>query len=146
MTTSFDRTSRLGAVGATFATVLAVAALFAPTAHGDISDDQRVGVSGTDRLVGCSYTVGAINVVGYSSGNTGAPVTFYDNGVVIDTVEVPSIGETKTTWRPTTAGQHELTARVDSYLRSWWIIPATVTVEPNTGTGSAACGLPSFSG
>ncbi|MGF0320326.1 hypothetical protein ACQR3Z_31150 [Nocardia fluminea] len=72
-------------------------------------------------------------------------MTFYDNGVVIDTVTVPTIGETKASWRPTAAGSHELTARVDS-LNSWWITPATVTVAANTGTGSAACGFPGFSG
>ncbi|MFD3746908.1 hypothetical protein [Nocardia sp. NPDC058633] len=143
MTTSFDRTARRGA---TLATALAAAALLAPGAHADISDGQRVAVSGADHQVGCSYTVVAVNVVGYSSGNTGAPVTFYDNGAVIDTVSVPTIGETKTTWRPSTAGSHQLTAKVDSYINTWWITPATVTVAPNTGTGSAACGLPSFSG
>ncbi|MGW0639388.1 hypothetical protein [Nocardia salmonicida] len=143
MTTSFARTSRLGAA---LATASAVTALLAPGAHADISDGQRVSVSSSDPQVGCSYTLVAVNVVGYSSGNTGAPVTFYDNGVVIGTVEVPTIGETKTSWRPTAAGEHQLTAKVDSYVSSWWITPASVTVAPNTGTGSAACGLPSFSG
>ncbi|TCJ93203.1 hypothetical protein [Nocardia alba] len=144
MTTSFDRTARLGAV---LATAVAATAILAPGVHADASDgQQRVGVSNTELKVGCSYTVAAINVVGYSSGNTGAPVTFYDNGVAIGTVEVPTIGETKTSWRPTAAGSHQLTARVDSYVSSWWITPATVTVAPNTGTGSAACGFPSFSG
>ncbi|MEV0855958.1 hypothetical protein [Nocardia fluminea] len=142
MTTSFDRTARLGAA---LATALAATVLLAPGAHADISDGQRVSVSSSDPKAGCSYTLVAVNVVGYSSGNTGAPVTFYDNGVVIDTVKVPTIGETKTSWRPTAAGSHELTARVDS-LNSWWIAPATVTVAANTGTGSAACGFPSFSG
>ncbi|MFJ2668489.1 hypothetical protein ACIO14_29510 [Nocardia fluminea] len=142
MTTSFDRTARLGAA---LAAALAATVLLAPGAHADISDGQRVSVSSSDPKAGCSYTLVAVDVVGYSSGNTGAPVTFYDNGVVIDTVKVPAIGETKTSWRPTAAGSHELTARVDS-LNSWWITPATVTVAANTGTGSAACGFPSFSG
>ncbi|MEU4651041.1 hypothetical protein [Nocardia fluminea] len=142
MTTSFVRTARLGAA---LSTALAATVLLAPGARADISDGQRVSVSSSDPKAGCSYTLVAVNVVGYSSGNTGAPVTFYDNGVVIDTVTVPTIGETKTSWRPTAAGSHELTARVDS-LNSWWITPATVTVAANTGTGSAACGFPSFSG
>ncbi|MFF5036741.1 hypothetical protein [Nocardia salmonicida] len=143
MTTSFERISRFGAA---LATASAAMALLAPGAHADISDGQWVSVSSSDPQVGCSYTLVAVNVVGYSSGNTGAPVTFYDNGVVIGTVEVPTIGQTKTAWRPTAAGAHEVTAKVDSYNRSWWLTPASVTVAPNTGTGSAACGLPSFSG
>ncbi|MFI1241202.1 hypothetical protein [Nocardia salmonicida] len=143
MTTSFERTSRFGAA---LATAVAVTALLAPGAHADISDGQWVSVSSSDPQVGCSYTLVAVNVVGYSSGNTGAPVTFYDNGVVIGTVEVPTIGQTETSWRPTAAGAHELTAKVDNHLRTWWLTPASVTVAPNTGTGSAACGLPSFSG
>ncbi|MGW6625095.1 hypothetical protein ACWF99_28090 [Nocardia sp. NPDC055002] len=143
MTTSFDRTARLGAA---LATALAATALLAPGAHADISDGQRVSVSSADPKVGCSYTVVAVNVVGYSSGHAGAPVTFYDNGDVIDTVTIPAIGETKTSWRHAAAGAHQLTAKVDSYLNSWWITPATVTVAANTGTGSAACGFPSFSG
>ncbi|MFG1773924.1 hypothetical protein [Nocardia salmonicida] len=142
MTTSFARTSRLGAA---LATALAATALLAPGAHADISDGQWVSVSSSDPQVGCSYTLVAVNVVGYSSGNTGAPVTFYDNGVVIGTVEVPTIGETKTAWRPTAAGEHQLTAKLETYVTRW-LTPASVTVAPNTGTGSAACGLPSFSG
>ncbi len=73
-------------------------------------------------------------------------MTFYDNGVAIDTVTVPTIGETKASWRPAAAGSHEVTAKVDGYGHIWWITPATVTVAPSTGTGSAACGFPSFSG
>ncbi|MFE3319690.1 hypothetical protein [Nocardia sp. NPDC059195] len=140
MTTSFDRTARLGAA---LGTALVATALLAPTAH---ADGQWVSVSSQDPKAGCSYTLVAVNVVGYSSGYAGAPVTFYDNGEVIDTVTVPAFGETKTSWRPSAAGSHEVTAKVDGYGRIWWITPATVTVAPNTGTGSAACGFPSFSG
>jgi len=143
VTTSFRPSTRLGLAGSGLATVLATAALVAPFAHADST--QRVAVEGSDQQAGCSYTVTAVNVVGYSSGDSGADVTFYDNGAVIGTVEVPAIGTTATSWRPATAGQHELTAKVVG-ISTRWIVPATVTVAPSTGTGSAACGLPSFSG
>ncbi|MEV6219258.1 hypothetical protein [Nocardia sp. NPDC051833] len=143
MTTTFRRTTRLGLAGSGIATVLATAALIAPFAHADAT--QHVAVAGSDHTAGCSYTVTAVGVVGYSSSDSGADVTFYDNGAVIGTVEVPAIGTTTTTWRPAAAGTHEVTAKVAG-ISTRWIVPATVTVAPSTGTGSAACGLPSFSG
>ncbi|MFD6394355.1 hypothetical protein ACWF9G_30595 [Nocardia sp. NPDC055029] len=143
MTTSFRRNARLGLAGSGIATVLTTAALVAPFAHADAT--QRVAVEGSDHQAGCSYTVTAVNVVGYSSSDSGADVTFYDNGVAIGTVGVPTIGNTTTTWRPAAAGRHELTAKVVG-ISTRWIVPTTVTVAPSTGTGSAACGLPSFSG
>ncbi|MGW6423654.1 hypothetical protein ACWF82_13325 [Nocardia sp. NPDC055053] len=72
-------------------------------------------------------------------------MTFSDNGAAIGTVAVPTIGTTTTTWRPGAAGRHELTAKVVG-ISTRWLVPATVTVASSTGTGSAACGLPSFSG
>lgn len=144
MTTTFRRNSRLGLAGSGIATVMATAALVAPFAHADST--QRVGVEGSDHQAGCSYKVTAVNVVGYSSSDSGSDVTFYDNGVAFGTVEVPSIGSTTATWRPGAAGQHELTAQVVGVVGARWIVPLTVTVSPSTGTGSAACGLPSFSG
>ncbi len=122
---------------------MTAAALLAP--HAGAEGEQRVAVEGTDHKVGCSYQLTAANVVGYSSSDAGALVTFYDDGQVIGAVQVPTIGTTDTTWRPASAGEHLLTAKVDG-VTTHWIVPATVTVEPSTGSGSAACGLPSFSG
>lgn len=141
MTTSFRRNTGLGLTSSGIAMVVAV--LAAPFAHAD--GTQRVAVEGADHQAGCSYTVTAVDVVGYSSSDAGADVTFYDNGAAIATVAVPTIGTTTTSWRPGAAGQHELTAKVVG-ISTRWIVPITVTVAPSTGTGSAACGLPSLSG
>ncbi|MFE3546274.1 hypothetical protein ACFXK0_25210 [Nocardia sp. NPDC059177] len=143
MTTSFRRFSRPTVLGGALTTALATAALLAPSV---VAADRYVAAAGTDHLAGCSYQVTAVGVVGYSSGEAGARVTFYDNGQEFDSVTVPTIGTTTGSWRPATAGEHTLTVQVDNYGSPYWITPATVTVSENPGTGSAACGLPSFSG
>ncbi|MFC4123406.1 hypothetical protein [Nocardia rhizosphaerae] len=143
MTTLFRRDSWPALIGSALAAVVATAAFAAPAAHA--SGTQYVEVAGSDHRAGCAYTVTAVGVVGYSSADSGAEVTFYDNGVPIDSVWVPTVGATTATWRPAAAGTHELTAKV-VLLGTKWITPTTVTVAPATGTGSAACGLPSFSG
>ncbi|WP_336086796.1 hypothetical protein [Nocardia sp. SSK8] len=143
MTSTFRRIPRPALLGAACATAMTAAVLLAP--HAGADDEQRVAAEGTEHRAGCSYQLTAVNVVGYSSGDSGATVTFFDDGQVIAAVRVPTIGSTTTTWHPASAGEHLLTAKVDS-ITTRWITPATVTVEPSTGSGSAACGLPSFSG
>ncbi|MFD3593463.1 hypothetical protein ACFWU5_12095 [Nocardia sp. NPDC058640] len=142
MTTTVSRTPRAAGLGAVFATALAAAVVFAPNAH---AYSTPVFVAGDDHRVGCSYRGGA-SIPGLSSGFAGSTVHFYDDGVLIGTGAVPSFaGDTTTTWWPATAGAHQLTALLGTSIPQW-LIPATVTVDPSTGTGSAACGLPSFSG
>lgn len=139
--------------------VLAAAAapvlVFGATAGAETTMGQ-VTLKQSNPRVGCAYEVNSGDLYRMSAGylegaaysGSAWVVTFFDNG---NTIGVGRIGDTptgspaKVSWRPDTAGQHVLTATLDTGAAPIPLESLTVEVRAGAGTGSFGC-APSISG
>lgn len=116
----------------------------------------NVAMKESNPQVGCAYEVNSGALYRLRAGDQArdnfagrAQVTFFDNGAIIGTGTVGGDpngwGQAKVSWTPKTAGQHLLTAQVETLTRPVPLDPLTVQVRAGTNTGSFGC-LPSILG
>ncbi|MFR9753405.1 hypothetical protein ACL02S_20555 [Nocardia sp. 004] len=121
---------RVGTGLTSLAATAAVIVLAAPSAQATV---KSVTISGSDHVVGTSYTLEA-TVGGISFG---LPVTWTANGVKIGGPKVPwPPGKSTQEWTPESPGQHIITATQGSSTES---IVVDVT-KPGGSSGSANTG------
>ncbi|WP_458686558.1 hypothetical protein [Nocardia tengchongensis] len=121
----------------------------APAAAGTTMGN--VAMKESNPQVGCAYEVNSGALYRLRAGDqardnfagSGTAVTFFDDGATIGTGTVGGDpngwGQAKVRWTPKTAGQHLLTARVESSLGPIPLEPLTVQVRAGTSTGSFGC-------
>ncbi|MEU1205026.1 hypothetical protein [Nocardia sp. NPDC005825] len=110
----------------------------------------HVAMKQSNPQVGCAYEVNSGDLYRLSAGDltgdsyaaSGLAVTFFDNGATIGTGQVsdsPTGGPAKVSWTPKTAGQHLLTATVETGVGPIPLESLTVQVRAATSTGSFGC-------